>query len=545
MARHITTVFAAVIVVVIFSLFFPPHTLAHPFPHRSPSAHPFYHTPPSVDPTGGAGGGSSFYTSPSTDPGDFFQTVSSDDPGDRAGPEDSRVLNDPTDRDDDDASDTDGSGPGSPDHTEDPVDLADDDSDSAETQLGSAGPETLSVPASPDIIPSSPASPDSPEILLHPVGPGALPAPANLEKETLPSPAGPGTLSTVPSPVGPPSPPSPPSPASPEIPPSPPSPPTPGTPETAPNTPNPASPETQPNTAISAVSPPPGYTRTLFLEDFSLLKPGSLPSKWSVSVGTSYPGGPPRWGTGEVQTYTSSAANIGITASGTLKITPQVSTSPRGRNQEAEQHWTSARIETKPAYDFACEAGKKLRIEGLIRLPGPAATPFQMGIWPAFWSLGAALRGNYMSWPAVGEIDIIESTNGLATAYHTVHCGTSGSGGPCKEPSGIGGQSGLSRGDWHVAAVEIDRSNAGGNDWRGEKMTWLVDGRQTFSITGATVGDAAAWTSLARTPKFLLLNVAVGGSFPDAIARVKTPTPATAGGDTAAMEVRYVAVFAT
>ncbi len=45
------------------------------------------------------------------------------------------------------------------------------------------------------------------------------------------------------------------------------------------------------------------------------------------------------------------------------------------------------------------------------------------GYWPAFWSLGAAFRGNYNNWPGIGEIDAMESVNGTNVEHGTLHCG--------------------------------------------------------------------------------------------------------------------------
>ncbi|KAH8904368.1 concanavalin A-like lectin/glucanase [Coniochaeta sp. PMI_546] len=287
-------------------------------------------------------------------------------------------------------------------------------------------------------------------------------------------------------------------------------------------------------TAARSISVPAGFVRVLFQDDFSSQSPNSLPSpsKWTLDVGTSYPNGPSHWGTNEVQSYTRSTNNLAITASGTLQITPVL----------VSGNWTSARIETTSANDFACLPGRRLRMEASIRV-GAAPANSQMGIWPAFWSLGAAYRGNYGSWPGVGEIDILETLNGAATAWQTVHCG-SASGGPCHETDGISGTAALSRGEWHTVAAEIDRTNDGG-DWMGERITWFIDGVATNSVSGEDVGDEEAWSSLARTPRFLLLNIACGGSFPDAIAKTRTPTTQTAGGEGSSMEIKYVAVFST
>jgi hypothetical protein len=234
--------------------------------------------------------------------------------------------------------------------------------------------------------------------------------------------------------------------------------------------------------------------------------------------------------------YTSHSSNIAI-KNGNLVITPQ--------RDAVSGSWTSARIETVPAHDFSCLAGQKLRVESKLRT-GTGAREAQMGIWPAFWSLGSQYRGNYHNWPSVGEIDVFETLNGESTAWHTVHCGTTANGGPCKETTGIGGTSGLSKGDWHVLAVEIDREGSDASrPWQDESITWSVDEKESFKLSGRDVGDKAAWGSLAHASRFPLFNVAVGGSFPDAIAKKPTPDAGTQGGDGASLEVQYVAVFST
>jgi len=297
-----------------------------------------------------------------------------------------------------------------------------------------------------------------------------------------------------------------------------------------------ASPNPLPSPGIAAI--PPDFRSVLFYDDFSSTPVGSLPdaSKWTIDTGTSYPGGPARWGTNEVQTYTARTSNVAI-RDGNLVITPQ--------RDAVSGAWTSARIETVAAHDFSCLAGQKVRIEARLKV-GAGARETQMGIWPAFWSLGSRFRGNYHSWPSVGEIDILETLNGEPTAWHTVHCGPTAQGGPCKETTGLGATSPLSRGDWHVLAVEIDREGSDASrPWEDETMTWSVDGKTGFKLSGRDVGDKAAWASLAQASKFLLLNVAVGGSFPDAIAKKPTPNAQTLGGDTSSLEVQYVAVFST
>jgi len=288
--------------------------------------------------------------------------------------------------------------------------------------------------------------------------------------------------------------------------------------------------------SANATTLPSGFSQVLFEDDFSLLPAGSTPSlqKWSHSLGTSYPGGPYAWGTNEVQSYTD--RNAVVTSTGALRITPQ---------RSASGSWTSSRIESLSRYDFACPAGGKLRIETSMKF-GNGPQEEQMGIWPAFWSMGSDFRGNYSQWPAAGEIDIAESVNGVDKLYMALHCGWA-PGGPCDEYNGMKMAVPLSRGSFHTFAVEIDRTNSGGA-WKGERLTWYMDGKRVFRVDGASFADEWVWTAITRKPKFLILNVAVGGDFADNAenpGRVKTPTAVTKGGEGAALEVKYIAVFST
>ncbi|KAK3948006.1 concanavalin A-like lectin/glucanase domain-containing protein [Pseudoneurospora amorphoporcata] len=295
-----------------------------------------------------------------------------------------------------------------------------------------------------------------------------------------------------------------------------------------------------------SIALPPGYSHILFQDDFSVLPPGSQPSpsKWIIATGTSYPNGPANWGTNEVQTYTKSPSNVNITSSGTLLITPLRSVGDDNNSSS----WTSARIETV-ADHIACPPGGKLLMSASLKF-GSAPAPSQMGIWPSFWALGSAFRtsGRFDQWPAAGEIDIAESTNGSPAVWQSLHCGTA-PGGPCNEFSGLSTSTPLERDGrtFHVFSAEIDRSNPGG-DWREEKLTYLVDGKPMVVLTGAEIGDEKAWTAVTRMPKYLILNVAVGGDFPNNVANSmgeKTPNRKTTGGVEAGLEVEWVAAYST
>ncbi|KAK0120537.1 hypothetical protein ONS96_010742 [Cadophora gregata f. sp. sojae] len=271
----------------------------------------------------------------------------------------------------------------------------------------------------------------------------------------------------------------------------------------------------------------PGYTQT-FLDDFEGPS-GSLvsDSDWIVQLGTSYPGGPSRWGNNEFQSYTDSVDNIRITDDNTLTITPRLDSGS----------WTSARIETQNS--FAAAPGGKLLIEARIKL-GTAPASQQKGIWNAFWAIGKDFRGNYWNWPAVTEWDILEVINGESVIHTTAHCGTT-PGGPCNENNGIGGRiAPFSRGAFHTVSLLVDRTvtdAAGQVNWKTESITWSLDGKDIFVLTGTRVGNKAAWEKLAYDEHFILLNVAVGGNWPG------PPNAQTVDGPDVAMEVDYVGVW--
>jgi beta-glucanase (GH16 family) len=280
--------------------------------------------------------------------------------------------------------------------------------------------------------------------------------------------------------------------------------------------------------ASAALPPPPSGWTQVWADDFTG-PANSLPSSanWIIDTGTQYPGGPPQWGTGEIQTYTNSTTNLAQDGSGNLRITPV-----RGSNGQ----WTSARIETQRT-DFKAPAGGVLRIEGRIQMPnvtGAAAA----GYWPAFWALGAPYRGNYQNWPSVGEFDVMENVNGINAVWAVLHCGVN-PGGPCNETLGIGANrpcpGSTCQSAFHTYSFEWDRSVSP------NQLRWYVDGQQFHTVTQSQVGEPHWSNMTGHNGYFLLLNVAMGGAFPNGVAGSATPTAATVSGRP--MLVDYVAVY--
>lgn len=251
---------------------------------------------------------------------------------------------------------------------------------------------------------------------------------------------------------------------------------------------------------------------------------GASTSNWLYDTGTGYgcSGCPSGWGTGEVENMTTSTSNVYQDGSGHLVI----------KATKSGSTWSSGRIETQNT-SFAAPAGGELAVQASIQQPnvsGAAAA----GYWPAFWMLGSAFRGNYLNWPGIGEVDIMEDINGLSSEFGTLHCGTS-PGGPCNETTGIGsGQHACSgcQTAYHTYRVEIDRSVSP------EQIRWYLDGTNFFTVNANQV-DATTWANAVDHSFFIIFDLAMGGGFPAAFGG--GPTSSTQSG--ASMNIDYVRVY--
>ncbi|WP_432138805.1 glycoside hydrolase family 16 protein [Streptomyces sp. bgisy154] len=255
--------------------------------------------------------------------------------------------------------------------------------------------------------------------------------------------------------------------------------------------------------AANASAPPaPSGWNQVFLDEFDgPAGSGVDTSRWRYATGTGYPGGAANWGTGEIEKMTSATDNVSLDGNGNLRITPR---------RDAAGRWTSGRIETNRT-DFQPPAGGKLRVEARIQVPNVTGAAAK-GYWPAFWMLGAPYRGNYWNWPGVGELDIMENTQGLNTVWATMHCGTS-PGGPCNETSGIGSSTACPgttcQAGFHTYGMEWDRSTSP------EQIRFYVDNTHYHTVRADQV-DATTWRNATDHGFFVILNVAMGGGFPDA-----------------------------
>lgn len=209
--------------------------------------------------------------------------------------------------------------------------------------------------------------------------------------------------------------------------------------------------------------------------------------------------GPSFWVNNELQAYIDSPETVRFLPAGSVEgadggvlelraLSRPGFETPTGRIA----NFVSGRINTRDNFDFTYG-----RAEARIRMPDLE------GIWPAFWLLGNG------QWPDTGEVDIMEyvgEPDWIGVALH----------GP-----GYSGETPLVNKyffpegedvtDWHVYAVE----------WTADSMEFLIDDRLIYRVTRPMVEIYGDWRF--DTPKFLILNLAIGGVYPAKTSGITEP----------------------
>ena len=201
-------------------------------------------------------------------------------------------------------------------------------------------------------------------------------------------------------------------------------------------------------------------------------------TKWTFEIGTGASG----WGNNEWQYYTGRSENAYV-QDGILHI--------RANKEDYEgAKYTSARMITKGKFSFTYGT-----VEARIALP------MGKGIWPAFWTLGANIDA--VSWPACGEIDIIEAVNSESIVYGTNHW----------QSEGNQADYGNNTNDFHGAKKELDitQFHTYKMVWNSEVIAMYVD---DFKYHEISIKENAGGTDAFHKPQFFLLNVAVAGNWP-------------------------------
>lgn len=237
-------------------------------------------------------------------------------------------------------------------------------------------------------------------------------------------------------------------------------------------------------------------------------------------------------GNNELQYYTDRPENVCIAndadGNSCLVLT--------GRREDYKtRNFTSGRVNS--LHNFTFTHGK---IEAAIKLP-----PTGRGLWPAFWLMGDDI--DIVSWPACGEIDIMEM--GLHDAYETAttdrlfngaaHWGS-------EWPQKFHAEHNtwdysLQDGQFHLFTLFWDENSlkmyVDLDRYPDAKPYYQLD------ITANAPDDVWSPGNYFHKPHFILFNLAVGGNFPD----IHTPEALTAlndaNGQQAPMYINYVKVY--
>jgi beta-glucanase (GH16 family) len=119
-------------------------------------------------------------------------------------------------------------------------------------------------------------------------------------------------------------------------------------------------------------------------------------------------------------------------------------------------------------------------VEARVRVPEGG------GLWPAVWMLPLSMESK-------PEIDLME-VKGSATDVVHMNAHLRNADGEWRWIGGDWSGTDMASG-WHVLTL----------DWRPGSLRWLVDGQERFAVSGASVPDE---------PMYLVMNLAVGGSWP-------------------------------
>ncbi len=212
-------------------------------------------------------------------------------------------------------------------------------------------------------------------------------------------------------------------------------------------------------------------------------------SKWNYDIGTGSGG----WGNNELEYYTNRLSNAEV-VNGVLKITVK-------KENFSGSSYTSARLLTKDKFFF-----KYGKVEARAKLPAGGGT------WPAIWMLGTDI--NTVSWPACGEIDIMEHLgNDLNKIYGTLHY-----------PGRSGGNA---NGSTKIIANATTEFHIYSVEWNPSFIKIYVDDQLYH-----TVGNSSSIPF--NHDFFLIMNVAMGGNFGGLV------DPAFIS---ASMEIDYIRVY--
>jgi beta-glucanase (GH16 family) len=161
---------------------------------------------------------------------------------------------------------------------------------------------------------------------------------------------------------------------------------------------------------------------------------------------------------------------------------------PQGRTFD----FISGRLESRSKFEFTYGTAA-----ARIKLTAGA------GLWPAFWTLGTG------RWPDTGEIDIMENVGDPTWTNFALH-------GP-----GYSGNTPLVNRQHFAHGGDITAWHVYSMDWTTDSIVFNVDGNEEYRVTRPMVERYGRWAY--DNPKFLILNLALGGQYPESVNKIAQP----------------------
>lgn len=212
------------------------------------------------------------------------------------------------------------------------------------------------------------------------------------------------------------------------------------------------------------------------------------------------------WGNDEWQNYTE-GDNLQV-SDGTLKITAK----KVGDGQNVGDY-TSTRLNSKRSFNYG-------RIEIRAKLPAHQGP----GLWPAIWMLGDNLRT--AGWPNCGELDILEY---VSYEPDTIHCAIH------SKANNHGDGTQITSGAVQLESAE-EEFHVYGLQWTETQIRFFTDDPSNVKLTFDRPREFTNDNWPFDKPQYLLLNIAVGGSWGGSQGVDDSIFPAT-------MQVDYVRVY--
>lgn len=158
-------------------------------------------------------------------------------------------------------------------------------------------------------------------------------------------------------------------------------------------------------------------------------------------------------------------------------------------------------------YDFI--SGRINTRDKMMFTYGTASARMKMssgaGLWPAFWALGKG------KWPDCGEIDMMETVGDSSWISNAMH-------GP-----NYFGNTPFAHREFFPKGTDVTKWHIYSVDWGLDSLVFKLDGKVTYTVTRAMVEKYGRWAF--DNPKFIILNFALGGGYPEGVNKIKNPYP--------------------